>query len=148
MDGGTVSAADLLHAGAADQSRPPADDGVFDSRVTYTVAIKDAGVLLDAQRLAPQDTATSVAVPAGERLLTDGPSIETKECLFAIIAAVSGASGHLGSTAGVVAGVRPGLAAASGLSAAGALAALAAGQRRASLAPDSQPAAALESGRR
>jgi hypothetical protein len=67
--------------GASDQARG-ADDGVIDSWVDYTVAIKDAGALLAAERLAPQDTATSVRLQAGERLLTDGPFIETKEHLL------------------------------------------------------------------
>jgi EmrB/QacA subfamily drug resistance transporter len=67
---------------------------------------------------------------------------------IAIVAAVFGASGHLGSPAGVVAGVRPGLAAAAGLSAAGALAAVAAGRRRARPAAPGQQIPALESIRR
>lgn len=67
--------------GASERARR-ADDGVIDSWVDYTAAIKDAGVLLAAERLAPQDTATSVTLQAGERLLTDGPFIETKEHLL------------------------------------------------------------------
>ena len=60
----------------------PADDGVFDSWVDYTAAVKDAGVLAGAERLATVDSATSVTLRAGERLLTDGPFIETKEHLL------------------------------------------------------------------
>jgi MFS family permease len=52
----------------------------------------------------------------------------------AIITAVFSASGSLGSPAGVVAGVRPALAASAGISLLGALAALAAGGRRRSVA--------------
>jgi len=48
----------------------------------------------------------------------------------AIITAVFAASGHLGSAAGVISGVRPALTAAAGLSLAGALAALAVGRRQ------------------
>jgi hypothetical protein len=59
-----------------------ADDGVFDSWVAYTRALKDAGALVALQRLQPDETATSVRVRAGERLLTDGPFIETKEQLL------------------------------------------------------------------
>jgi hypothetical protein len=59
-----------------------AGDGVIDSWVDYTIAIKGAGVLLGAERLAQQDTATSVTLQAGELLLTDGPFIETKEHLL------------------------------------------------------------------
>jgi hypothetical protein len=60
----------------------PGSDGVIDSWVDYTVAIKDAGVLLGAERLAAQETATTVTLQAGDRLLTDGPFIETKEHLL------------------------------------------------------------------
>jgi EmrB/QacA subfamily drug resistance transporter len=48
----------------------------------------------------------------------------------AIASAVFSASGHLGSAAGVISGVRPALAASAGLSLAGAVAALAVGRRR------------------
>jgi hypothetical protein len=67
--------------GASERARR-ADDGVIDTWVDYTVAIKNAGVLLGAERLAPQDTATSLTLQAGEQLLTDGPFIETKEHLL------------------------------------------------------------------
>lgn len=57
-------------------------DGVFDDYVAYTQALKSAGVLLGAEQLQMADTATSVRLRAGERLLTDGPFIETKEHLL------------------------------------------------------------------
>ena len=60
----------------------PADDGVIDSWVDYTAAVKDAGVLLGAERLAHADTATSVTLQGGQRMLTDGPFMETKEHLL------------------------------------------------------------------
>jgi hypothetical protein len=63
-------------------THPTADDGVFDSWVAYTRALKDAGALVALERLQPDETATSVRVRAGERLLTDGPFIETKEQLL------------------------------------------------------------------
>ena len=66
----------------ASEGVQPADDGVMDSWVDYTVAMKDSGSLLGAEQLAPADTATSVTMHAGERLLTDGPFIETKEHLL------------------------------------------------------------------
>src|SRR6266540_1481786 len=56
--------------------------GVFDDWVAYTRALKRAGVLVGAERLQVADTATSVRLRAGERLLTDGPYIETKEHLL------------------------------------------------------------------
>ena len=67
--------------GAGDHPQP-ATEGFIDSWVEYTAAIKEAGVLVGAERLAAQETATSVTVRSGERLLTDGPFIETKEHLL------------------------------------------------------------------
>jgi hypothetical protein len=60
----------------------PADDGVFGSWLDYTAALKQSGSLLAAEQLAHVETATSVTVHGGERLLTDGPFIETKEHLL------------------------------------------------------------------
>jgi hypothetical protein len=48
----------------------------------------------------------------------------------AIVSAIFSASGHLGSAAGVISGIRPALAASAGLSLLGALTALAVGRRR------------------
>ena len=58
------------------------DDGVFDDWAAYTRALKSAGALVALERLDGVDTATSVRLRAGERLLTDGPFIETKEHLL------------------------------------------------------------------
>jgi hypothetical protein len=73
----------LIYAtpGAADGARP-ADDGVIDSWLDYTAALKQSGALLGAEQLAQVDTATSVTMRAASRLLTDGPFIETKEHLL------------------------------------------------------------------
>jgi len=73
----------LIYAtpGAAEGAQP-ADDGVIDSWLDYTAAMKGAGVLLGAEQLAHIDTATSVTSRDGERLLTDGPFMETKEHLL------------------------------------------------------------------
>ena len=49
--------------------------------VDYARAVKEAGILLGAEQLAGTDTATSVRVRGGQRLLTDGPFLETKEHL-------------------------------------------------------------------
>jgi len=71
--------------GAADDpvSDPrPGGDEVIENWVDYTQALKDAGVVLGAEQLHPTDSATTVRVRAGERLLTDGPFIETKEHLM------------------------------------------------------------------
>jgi hypothetical protein len=50
--------------------------------VPYTQALKDAGVLVAAEALEGVDTATTVRLRGGERVLTDGPFIETKEHLL------------------------------------------------------------------
>ena len=73
----------LIYAtpGAAEGAQP-AVDGVIDSWLDYTAALKASGSLLGAEQLAQVDTATSVTMQAGERLLTDGPFIETKEHLL------------------------------------------------------------------
>ena len=60
----------------------PKDDGVFDSYLDYTRALKSAGALVALERLQEVETATSVRLRGGERLLTDGPFIETKEHLI------------------------------------------------------------------
>ncbi len=67
-------------AAATAVARP--DDGVIDSWTDYTRTLKEAGVLVDAEQLRETDTATSVRVRSGERLLTDGPFVETKEHLL------------------------------------------------------------------
>jgi hypothetical protein len=56
--------------------------GVIGDWVEYTRAVKDAGALLGAERLTATDTATSVRVRGDDRLLTDGPFMETKEHLL------------------------------------------------------------------
>ena len=73
----------LIYAtpGAGEGVRP-ADDGVLGSWLDYTAALKESGSLLAAEQLAHAETATSVTGRGGERLLTDGPFIETKEHLL------------------------------------------------------------------
>ena len=58
------------------------DDSVFGDWMAYTQALKSAGALVALQRLQDVETATSVRVRDGERLLTDGPFSETKEQLL------------------------------------------------------------------
>ncbi len=74
----------LLIYAAPDATDVPshADDGVIDNWVAYAQATKDAGVLVAAEQLLDVDTATTVRLRGGERLLTDGPFIETKEHLL------------------------------------------------------------------
>ena len=79
-------------------------------------------------------TAALGAVPAGDIGTASGVlnTLQRFGSVFgvAIVAAVFSASGHLGSTSGVVAGVRPALATSAGLSVLGAVSALAVGSRR------------------
>lgn len=63
-----------------DESR--CDGGVFGSWIDYTQALKSAGALLEAEQLESVETASSVRLRGGERLLTDGPFVETKEHLL------------------------------------------------------------------
>ena len=74
----------LLIYAAPDARAPyePAGDGVFADWVSYTQALKDSGALVGAEQLQETETATTVRLRGGERLLTDGPFIETKEHLL------------------------------------------------------------------
>ena len=73
----------LIYAapGAAGTAEPERGEGVIDSWLDYTVAIRQSGALIAAEQLDQTDTATSVCLRGGERLLTDGPFMETKEHL-------------------------------------------------------------------
>ena len=70
----------LLIYSAPDAS-PPLDAEVREAWIEYARAAKEAGILLGAEQLTGTDTATSVRVRGGQRLLTDGPFLETKEHL-------------------------------------------------------------------
>src|SRR5216683_2043208 len=51
--------------------------GAHEGWIDYARAAKEAGILLGAEQLAGKDTATSVRVRGGQRLLTDGPDLDT-----------------------------------------------------------------------
>jgi len=53
-----------------------------DDVVAYIRAVNEAGVLVGAEQLTHTDTATSVRVRGEDRLVTDGPFMETKEHLL------------------------------------------------------------------
>jgi hypothetical protein len=57
----------------------PEHDGPW---VGYTRAAREAGVLVAAEQLTHSETATSVRVQGADRLVTDGPFMETKEHLL------------------------------------------------------------------
>ena len=61
---------------------PRTDDDTPGEWVKYTQAAKDAGVLVAAEQLTHSETATSVRVRGDDRLITDGPFMETKEHLL------------------------------------------------------------------
>ena len=69
--------------GPREYAAPAAD--LTNNIVSYIRAAKDAGVLVAAEQLTHTDTATSVRVRDGDRLLTDGPFMETKEHLLGFI---------------------------------------------------------------
>ena len=78
----------LLSANAPDawddaDARPAegVDDGVITDWAAYTRALHEAGVLVGGQATHTPDTATSVQVRQGRRLLVDGPFADTKEHL-------------------------------------------------------------------
>jgi hypothetical protein len=50
--------------------------------VDYTRAAREAGALVGAEQLTHSETATSVRAKGEERLVTDGPFMETKEHLL------------------------------------------------------------------
>ena len=60
----------------------PRSDDAGGEWVKYTQAAKDAGVLIAAEQLTHTETATSVRVRGEDRLITDGPFMETKEHLL------------------------------------------------------------------
>lgn len=67
--------------GLAGVAEPQPGEGVIDSWLDYTVALRESGALIGAEQLDQTDTATSVCLRDGQRLLTDGPFMETKEHL-------------------------------------------------------------------
>ena len=64
-----------------DSPRPETDENI----TSYVRMLRDAGVFLAAEQLTHAETATSVRVRGGERLLTDGPFMETKEHLLGFV---------------------------------------------------------------
>jgi hypothetical protein len=64
-----------------DQARKAADPE-HGPWVDYTRAAREAGVLVAAEQLTHSETATSVRGDGEDRLVTDGPFMETKEHLL------------------------------------------------------------------
>jgi hypothetical protein len=66
---------------AANDAEPRHAEGVINNWLEYTIALRESGALIAAEQLDQVDTATTIAIQGGERLLTDGPFMETKEHL-------------------------------------------------------------------
>ncbi len=68
----------LIHAGAAEGE----GGGSFEDWMAYDRQVKDAGIWVSGESLADLVTATTVRVgPDGDRTVTDGPFVETREVL-------------------------------------------------------------------
>lgn len=73
----------LIYAAPGAREHPKqTHDDIIDNWVDYTAAMREAGVALGAEQLHPVVTATTVTAGPDERLLTDGPFMETKEHLL------------------------------------------------------------------
>jgi len=73
----------LLLANAPDAwEADSADDGVIEDWSLYTAALREAGVLVGGAALRGPDTATTVRLRQGRRLVTDGAYAETTEDLL------------------------------------------------------------------
>jgi hypothetical protein len=66
--------------GASENAAPAT--GVITDWIAYTRAMRESGALLGAEQLFGTESATSVQVRGEDRLLTDGPFMETKEHLL------------------------------------------------------------------
>ena len=73
----------LLIYGEETTEQPPQEvqDAVMAEWTQYTEALKSAGVHLGGDALQPSQTATTVRLKDGERVVTDGPFAETREVL-------------------------------------------------------------------
>jgi hypothetical protein len=70
----------LIYATPGASERPAAE--LSEAWLDYVRGVRDSGVLVAAEQLTGTDTATCVRVRGGDRLLTDGPFMETKEHLL------------------------------------------------------------------
>lgn len=74
----------LIHTDPQDAPRPASEaegQAMGKEWFDYTTALHEAGVHVAGDALHPADTASTVRVRGGERLVTDGPYAETKEWL-------------------------------------------------------------------
>lgn len=66
------------HAGPAEQAQREAEMPLW---LEFNASLRDAGLLVSADRLYPVDTATTVRVRGGDLEIVDGPFAVTKEFL-------------------------------------------------------------------
>ena len=71
----------LLYANEPDAKEREERDAELPAWVRLTDSLREAGLLLGADRLHPVDSATTVRVRDGETEITDGPFAVTKEYL-------------------------------------------------------------------
>lgn len=73
----------LLYTDPADLANMTPDDWAAEKEVygAYIGALNEAGVFVDTDWLLPVDTATTVSLKSGEKMVQDGPFAETKETL-------------------------------------------------------------------
>lgn len=72
----------LIYANEAARAASPVPQAeAFAPWIAYTQALKDAGVMVAGDPLAPTATATTVRNHGGKRQVQDGPFAETKEQL-------------------------------------------------------------------
>jgi hypothetical protein len=65
----------------APEPSPQEQQQIFGEYMSFTQHARDAKAMVDGAPLQPPDTATTVRLRNGERLVTDGPFAETKEWL-------------------------------------------------------------------
>ena len=72
----------LTHDPDVEVADAPNDEAAMKPWIEYSQRLREAGAFVDGDPLAGIDTATTVRVREGERLLTDGPFIASKEHLI------------------------------------------------------------------
>jgi len=87
---------------------PAASEGVMPMLLELHRNLREAGILLDVQRLRPPESATSVRVRHGETEVTDGPFAVTKEFLAGYYLVECADLGEAIGVAGRLAGARSG----------------------------------------
>jgi hypothetical protein len=71
----------LIYGPRAAELSPEESEALFAEYAAFTQEVRGRGVMVDGAPLEPAETATTVRVRNGERLVTDGPFAETKEQL-------------------------------------------------------------------